>query len=87
VVVIKVFLNVIGWIGFAIIGISLPLLYTCAGPNVGMIGMCLGVFSWIADLGVVLLLIGLPFQMALLVDSSPGYGCGLYFSFNTRIIC
>lgn len=54
----KIFLNVIGWIGFAIIGISLPLLYTCAGPNVGMIGMCLGVFSWIGDLGVVLLLIG-----------------------------
>ena len=54
----KIFLNVIGWIGFAIIGIALPLLYTCAGPNVGMIGMCLGVFSWIGDLGVVLMLIG-----------------------------
>jgi glycerol uptake facilitator-like aquaporin len=58
VVTIKVFLNAIGWIGFAIIGVSLPLIYSCAGPNVGMIGMCLGFSSWIAALGVVLLLIG-----------------------------
>jgi hypothetical protein len=55
---IKIFSNVLGWIGFAIIGISLPLIYTCAGPNVGMIGMCLGFSSWICGLGVVLLLIG-----------------------------
>jgi hypothetical protein len=55
---VKIFLNVIGWIGAVIMGISIPLIYTCAGPNVGMIGMCLGVFSWIGDLGMVLLLIG-----------------------------
>jgi hypothetical protein len=58
VVTIKVFLNVIGWIGFAIMGISLPLIYSCAGPNVDMIGMCLGFSSWIGAFGVVLLLIG-----------------------------
>ena len=57
-VTIKIFLNVIGWIGFVIIGISLPLIYSCAGPNVDMIGMCLGFSSWIAAVGVVLLLIG-----------------------------
>jgi hypothetical protein len=55
---IKIFLNILGWIGFILIGISLPLIYTCAGPNVGMIGMCLGFFSWVCGLGVVLLLIG-----------------------------
>lgn len=55
---IKVFLNVIGWVGFAIIGVSLPLIYSCASPNVGMIGMCLVFSSWIAGLGVMLLLIG-----------------------------
>jgi len=58
VVTIKIFLNVLGWIGFVIIGISLPLIYSCAGPNVGMIGMCLAFSSWIGALGVVLLLIG-----------------------------
>jgi glycerol uptake facilitator-like aquaporin len=34
------------------------LIYTCAGPNVGMIGMCLVFSSWLAELGVVLLLTG-----------------------------
>jgi hypothetical protein len=58
VVTIKIFLNFIGWIGFAIIGVSLPVVYSCAGPNVGMIGMCLVFSSWISALGVVLLLIG-----------------------------
>ena len=33
-------------------------MYSCAGPNVGMIGMCLAFSSWIGALGVVLLLIG-----------------------------
>jgi len=54
----KIFLNIIGWIGFGIIGVSLPAMYSCAGPNVGMVGMCLVVSSWIGTLGVVLLLIG-----------------------------
>ncbi|MCJ7515713.1 MAG: hypothetical protein MUO89_07100 [Dehalococcoidia bacterium] len=54
----RIFLNVIGWIGVVIMGISLPLIYTCAGPNVGMISMCLGFFSLIGDLGMLLLLIG-----------------------------
>jgi len=54
----KIFLNVIGWIGFVIMGVSLPLIYSCAGPNVGMIGMCLAFFSWIGALGALLLLIG-----------------------------
>ena len=54
----KIFLNVIGWIGFGIIGVSLPAVYSCAGPKVDMIGMCLIFSSWIGALGVVLLLIG-----------------------------
>ena len=54
----KIFLNAIGWIGFLIIGVSLPAVYSCAGPNVGMIGMCLCFSSWICALGAALLLTG-----------------------------
>lgn len=54
----KIFLNTIGWIGFVITGISLPAVYSCATPNVGMLGMCLCFSSWICALGVVLLLTG-----------------------------
>ncbi|MCJ7515148.1 MAG: hypothetical protein MUO89_04140 [Dehalococcoidia bacterium] len=34
------------------------MMYSCGGPNVGMIGMCLVFSSWIGALGVVLLLTG-----------------------------
>ena len=54
----QIFLNILGGIGFLLIGLSLPLIYSCSQPNVGMIGMCLGFSSLLCALGVALLLIG-----------------------------
>ena len=54
----KVFLQIIAWLGVLIVGLSVPLTYSCGGANVGMYGMCLFFSAMICALGVFLLLLG-----------------------------
>jgi len=54
----KTFLKAIAWLGVLIVGISVPLAYSCGKFNIGMYGMCLFFSAAICAIGVFLLLLG-----------------------------
>ena len=54
----KVFLQIIAWLGVVIIALSIPVAYGAGGYNVDMYGMGLGLASMACDIGAVLFLLG-----------------------------
>lgn|ERR1035437_272554 len=54
----KVFLQIIAWLGVVIIALSVPVAYGAGGYNVDMYEMGLGFASMVCDVGAVLFLLG-----------------------------